>query len=153
MQLVFANIFTIVALASATLQGLGIKCHDGGNCTKNGAIADIAKYMERLQIDRMHYRNRFIACRGRNGNIAGATDPYGSVCGFLQGTKTGFNGSQIKSLTAALVQYGCNACGSISVDFPNSDDPAHGYLTFDWISYNLNPCPNGVCKKDHGNPL
>jgi hypothetical protein len=145
MQLTLTNILTMVALASTSVQGLGINCRGSAACKRNGALSDLSGFIQNIQLDRIYNNGEHIACRGQNNGILGIIDPNGGVCAFLQFTAGGISGNQIKSLTASLVEHGYNACGSVPINFPDSNDPSDGILTFNFVANTDNPCPNGLC--------
>lgn len=55
-------------------------------------------------------------------------------CLFLQDNKTPVKGGQIFDLLNALIDHGCKGCGSVPVDWENSNDPSvNGILTVNYV--------------------
>uniref|UniRef100_A0A914PHG1 Killer toxin Kp4 domain-containing protein n=1 Tax=Panagrolaimus davidi TaxID=227884 RepID=A0A914PHG1_9BILA len=69
-----------------------------------------------------------IACYRAVENVA-----HG-FCLFLQDNSTPVKGGQIFDLINALIDHGCKGCGSIPVDWENSNDPSvNGILTMNYV--------------------
>ncbi|KAL9129302.1 MAG: hypothetical protein Q9217_002213 [Psora testacea] len=66
----------------------------------------------------------------------------GGICLFPQGTSLTLG--QIRPLTDAVLEHGCDTCGSVPIHFVDqgSNDPKDGILTFNYVS---NPSCVGEC--------
>ncbi|KAL9102257.1 MAG: hypothetical protein Q9163_002567 [Psora crenata] len=92
---------------------------------------------------------------GGGGNV-GASGSFtlsgslhtGGICLFPQGASLTLG--QIRPLTDAVVEHGCQTCGSVPIHFVDqaSNDPKDGILTFNYVS---NPSCVGSCISANGN--
>jgi hypothetical protein len=115
---------------------LGINCRGSGFCSGNSVAFQLYQYINGAPDNRQYNNGFHIACT-KSGK--------GGICAFLQGTKGGQNGAQVKALASEIVKHGCNVCGSVPITFPKSNDPKDGILTFNYVKNTDNPCPPGLC--------
>jgi hypothetical protein len=115
---------------------LGINCRGSGFCSGDSVAFQLYQYINNAQDNRFYPNGIHIACT-KSGS--------GGICAFLQGTKSGLNGAQIKPLASEIVKHGCKVCGSVPITFPGSNDPKNGILTFNYVKNTDNPCRPGLC--------
>ncbi|KAF2191862.1 hypothetical protein K469DRAFT_695963 [Zopfia rhizophila CBS 207.26] len=122
-------------------RALGINCRGsevsagagtGGHSL--GALAGLIS--EKLDMNRAYKSGEHIACSGTKSSTG--------LCIFPQSLKVELKGQHIKDLLNRLMAHGCKTCGSVPVDAPNSNNPANGILTSNWVG-NTGGC-NGMCK-------
>jgi hypothetical protein len=115
---------------------LGINCRGNSLC---GGSMVAKKLYDTIQTipDSKHYDNGYhITCQKHLG---------GGICAFLQGTSNGLDGAQIKQLALQILLHGCHVCGSVPINFPASNDPANGILTFNYVGTTSNSCGANPC--------
>ena len=121
---------------------LGINCRGSGLCGiedwgQGGLLGRLRGQVNSIDGGHWYQNGENIVCEE---DVAG-----GGICAFLQGTG-GMPGSSIGGLLDALIQHGCEKCGSVPVWLPvNGDNNPndHGILTVNAVG-NAHKC-NGLC--------
>lgn len=54
-------------------------------------------------------------------------------------------GGDIATVARSLSHHGCNACGSVPLDFPDTNDVNNGELTFNFVGLDAVGGYNGLC--------
>lgn len=129
-SLVLAASFAALSAAQSTL---GINRRGSSTCSMNdwGQGGLLGRLRGRINsIDSGHWYNNgnYIVCERDNGG--------GGICAFLQGTG-GMPGSSIGGLLDALIQHGCEKCGSVPLWLPANGDNNpndHGILTVNYVN-------------------
>jgi len=108
--------------------GLGINCRGSSSCGAiDASLRDIIILVCNLPNGPAGY--------GPNVRIAKWCDRFtGGLAAFTQDTKTSINPRKACSLLQRLAQHGCKVCGSIPLDFPNSNDVKKGQLTVNYVA-------------------
>ena len=120
----------------------GINCRGGAGCGivdigLGGLLGQLRGQVNSIDGGHWYQNGEYIACAEDNGG--------GGICAFLQGTG-GMPGSSIAGLLDALIQHGCERCGSVPVWLPvNGDNNPndHGILTVNSVLHTRG-C-NGLC--------
>lgn len=84
-------------------------------------------------------------------NVGGSVSLSGSIgeggiCAFPQSLKKGsITLGEIRRLMGELLKHSCSTCGSVPVDYPKSNDPGNGILTFNYVKapYCVDNCISG----------
>jgi Kp4 len=122
----------------------GINNRGSTNCA-NGSMEQIQKFINTIPDTQVYKDGEHIACSSIHGGLGGGT------CAFLQGTKTGATGYELKILINALAAHeNTKGCGSVPVTFPSEFGGVNrlsteGMLTVNYVVSTANPCPPGVC--------
>jgi hypothetical protein len=133
MRFAFAlAVLALLASAHEEAPALGINCRGSSKCKGNAVVKSLYNDINKIP-DNNHFDNgKHIACEGH-------------ICAFLQHTTSGCYAKQLKSLAYALYAHSCQVCGSVPIDFPESNDPKNGILTFNYVSDTGNGCDDGPC--------
>ncbi|KAF2429475.1 Kp4-domain-containing protein [Tothia fuscella] len=137
-----ATLALALTLLPSTL-ALGINCRGSGACTGlvRPAVPPLVHAIWSLDDNYLWSTREPIAC-------------YIRVCAFLQpwsghGADTidkGVTGRRIKELAREIFKHGCTECGSVPLDYPESNDGAvAGELTFNVVknTSSRGRCPMG----------
>ncbi|CAM6093128.1 unnamed protein product [Calypogeia fissa] len=117
-----ALLFAVLLLGAAgSTSALGINCRGSGICASKSShtMSEINTAVQALNDGNIYSNGQHIVC-------------VSSICAFLQnvsGTKTG---AQIKGYVQALLQHGCNVCGSDPTEPGN--DVNQGELTVNYVA-------------------
>ena len=117
----------------------GINCEGSTGCATSGdTISALLSDAKDITDSRFYTNGDQILCQAQH-------DSGGGICAFLQNTG-GAPGSSIQPLLQALVDHGCERCGSVPLYYPEGDnnDGDHGILTVDYVSHIDFPC-EGPC--------
>uniref|UniRef100_A0A914Z4A0 Killer toxin Kp4 domain-containing protein n=1 Tax=Panagrolaimus superbus TaxID=310955 RepID=A0A914Z4A0_9BILA len=117
-----------IIVAAAT--GLGINCRGSFYCWRGADIQNIKSYMDGLIDNNRDYNS------GENIVCYRASEEetiQSGFCLFLQNTKSPVKGGRIFDLLNHLIDHGCKGCGSVPIDFPESNDPGNGILTMNYV--------------------
>ena len=156
MQIAITSLVGLAAIlfsGHAAAAASGINCEGSGACpmfTKEdgtyypGKVIDyIAKDINSINNDRHYNNGDHIACLPGKYQLNDGININGGICAFLQKTKSGANGGDLKRLIADLQQHKCKACGSVPTGFPGDNHVKNGMLTVNFVN-NIGNC-NGVC--------
>ena len=93
-------------------------------------------------------KSKFLVLKHFYSKLIFAQFESGGFCLFLQYLKgvDSLNGGQIKDLVGHLVDNKCQRCGSVPINYPESDDPGAGILTSNYVS-KVDNC-DGLCTQN-----
>lgn len=116
----------------------GINCEGSTECASSGdTISALLSDASDIDDGRFYSNGDQILCQHSH-------ETSGGICAFLQNTG-GASGSSMQSLLQALVDHGCDRCGSVPLYYPgDNNDGDHGVLTVDFVSNIDFPC-SGPC--------
>ena len=141
-MLCFASL--ILAIPNASL-ALGINCRGSWLAQLRGGPTRINDIIQNgIDPNRAFHSGEHIACV----KYIPSPPAYlaGGVCAFLQGTKFGFLGKEVKILSQAIVNHGCNYCGSVPISYIfGGNDPSSGILTINFVGDTNHLCLSGPC--------
>jgi hypothetical protein len=115
----FINIFLSLAGAVSVASASGSNCRDSGVCA--GIDANLRSVIKQLK--GMDQRQRF--SDGQHITCVDTSEGSSSLCLSYQGTGRSWTVFQTTWFAQALIQKGCQACGSL----PLGTDHKHGALT------------------------
>ena len=110
-------------------------------------IPALVNYINGIDETRSFKSGEHIACIAFNNPLI-AGSPKGGVCVFLQNLPPGttsIGGGKIKTLIGDIQGHNCKNCGSVPIDFPNTNDVANGELTVNYVADTDNVCNTGLC--------
>jgi hypothetical protein len=115
------TINTIIAVAfAANVSALGINCRGSSNCAAVTCDAhDLQDQIDLMDDAASFAPGQHIACCGDQ------------ICAFTQSTTTNITGADAKALIAAVINHGCNKCGSEPFADNNVDG---GQLTVNFVA-------------------
>ena len=147
--------FALCTSLTQTL-ALGINCRGSFGCVSgvhngDGTFGDdmpaLVNFINGIDETRSFKSGEHIACVAFNNPlIAGSLK--GGVCVFLQNLPPGtasLDGGKIKTLIGDIQGHNCKNCGSVPIDFPNTNDVANGELTVNYVANTDNVCDTGLC--------
>ena len=136
----------VLGLASMS-HGLGINCRGSALCSSSDSYTaeNLRSSIGGVPDDKYFPKGKHIAC-DRGGvtwvPIPGVPATGGGICAFVQNID-GMLGKDLKRLAGFIVDHGCNVCGSVPTDYPDSNNVKDGQLTFNYVS--SPDCEEGIC--------
>ena len=133
--------FSVISLAPVALC-LGINCRGGYNCAYPGpGNSDVARqlvrYIDGIENSRFYNNGEQIACVIDGAGTTG-------YCAFWQKTN-GLYGGTAKQKAHYITDHGCKICGSVPLDYPNTNDVEKGMLTFNAVAHTCRADTSGLC--------
>lgn len=118
-----------VIASTARVSAFGINCEGSGYCSplfnpgaNNHPLLEMVDVIDfGIDDNRWYAAGEHIAC-----------DQSSGVCAFVQKTG-GASGSDIARAVRYLADHGCTTCGSVPLDFPNTNDVNNGEVTFNFV--------------------
>ncbi|EGR50067.1 uncharacterized protein TRIREDRAFT_3043 [Trichoderma reesei QM6a] len=124
----FGKALFAAASVASVVNALGINCQGSGLCTGNkGALGNLLGQVKALDQSKTFSDGEQIACVESSVSIGNP-----SLCLFYQKTGRTFTVAQTVWYVQALIDHGCQACGSIPVDDGNNVD--NGELTANMVA-------------------
>lgn len=130
-KLLFLSIILLgLSFFPQVCDGLGINCRGSSSCgAVDGTLRDITDLVCNFPFGR-NAKRRY----NHNERIAQVCDRFtGGLAVFTQDTRSTITPMQACVLLRLLMRHGCKACGSIPLDFPNSNDVKKGQLTVNYV--------------------
>lgn len=117
----------VLALCVVNVTALGINCRGSSLCSGRGnAMVTLRDGINRdIDRSRQYSQGQEIACTDNN------------ICAFVQNYDGTVSGDKIANLMPYLVDHRCGTCGSVPLNYPNSNDVSQGELT---VNYVQNAC-------------
>ena len=121
------TLLVLLALSVVNVTALGINCRGSSLCSgKGNAMVALRDGINRdIDRNRQYSNGKQIACTDNN------------ICAFVQDSSGSVSGDRIATLMPYLVDHRCATCGSVPLDYPNSNDVSQGELT---VNYVQNAC-------------
>ncbi|EHK15951.1 uncharacterized protein TRIVIDRAFT_227886 [Trichoderma virens Gv29-8] len=130
------NIFSTLATTASAVNAMGINCQGSALCVgSNGELSSALDQLRGMDQNQQFTDGQHITCVGSPVSLGNP-----SLCLFYQKTGRSWTVAQTVRFVQALLDHGCEGCGSIPVDSGNNVQ--NGMLTANMVAAMGGPPPS-----------